>query len=161
MRRILWLGVGAVLGAAGYRKLDRAAKTLTGQLGTGQVTRRAVQVDQAHLPGASPGRSLASGQPAGGAQQTPVVPSQAVSAGLRTCAGLAFSLATGIVRRAGAYRARRAAGAGTGARAGGGGGERRPGIAAFLGDVRDGMDEYLDAHEHQVQARPRREIGSS
>ena len=130
MRRMMWLGVGAVLGVAGYRRLDRAAKSLTGQLGSGQlgpgqVTRQAVRVSRPQEQGA-------------------------VSSGLRTSAGLALSLATGLVRQAGAYRARRAAGLA---------GERRASIGAFLGDVREGMDEYLDAHADQVQARPRREIG--
>src|SRR6185437_8128633 len=124
-RRMVWLGVGAMLGALGYRKLDRAAKSLTGQLGSGPVTRQAVQVSRPQEQGGLAG-------------------------GLRTPAGLALSLATGIVRQAGAYRARRAAGLA---------GERRASIGAFLGDVREGMDEYLDAHADQVQARPRREIG--
>jgi len=132
MRRMMWLGFGAVLGVAGYRRLDRAAKSLTGQLGSGQlgpgqVTRQAVRVSRPQEQGA-------------------------VSSGLRTSAGLALSLATGIVRQAGAYRARRAARAGLG-------GERRASIGAFLGDVREGMDEYLDAHASQVQAPARREIG--
>ena len=135
---MVWLGVGAVLGVAGYRRLDRAAKSLTGQLArqleSGPITRSAVQVRRPQGQGA-------------------------VASGPRTSAGLAFSLATGIVRRAGAYRARRAAGTEPGARVGLGAGERRAGIAAFLGDVREGMDEYLDAHEHQVQAPSRREIG--
>ncbi len=133
MRRMVWLGAGAVLGVVGYRKLDRAAKSLTGQLGSGQlgsgpVTRRAVQVSRPQEQGA-------------------------IAGGARTSAGLALSLATGIVRQAGAYRARRTARAGL--RDGG----PRAGIGAFLGDVREGMDEYLDAHAYQVQARPRREIG--
>lgn len=122
MRRMVWLTAGAVLGIAGYRRLDRAAKSLTGQLGSGEVTRQAVQVSRPQKPGA-------------------------VSSGLRTSAGLALSLATGTARWVGAFRARRAA---------------RTGIAGFLGDVRDGMDEYLDAHAaHQVEAPARREIGSS
>jgi len=123
MRRMVWLTAGAVLGIAGYRRLDRAAKSLTGQIGSGQVTRQAVQMGRPQEPGA-------------------------VSSGVRTAAGLALSLATATARWAGAFRARRAT---------------RAGIAGFLGDVRDGMDEYLDAHSaHQVEAGPaRREIGSS
>ena len=81
----------------------------------------------------------------------------AVAGGLRTSAGLALSLATGIVRRAGAYR-----GAAGGRARAGLAGERRASIAGFLGDVRDGMDEYLDAHEApKFEAPARREIGSS
>jgi hypothetical protein len=157
MRRMMWLSVGAVLGVAGYRRLDRAAKSLTGQLGSGQLGRGQLGSGQ-----------LGSGEVESGpvtrqAVQESRQRSGAVAAGLRTSAGLALSLATGIVRRAGAYRARRAAaaaaGTGAGARAGLGAGEGRASIAAFLGDVRDGMDEYLDAHEHQVRAPSRREIG--
>jgi hypothetical protein len=134
---MVWLAAGAVLGAAGYRRLDRAARSLTGQLGSGQprpaqVTRRAVQVS----------RPLEQG---------------VVASGRRGSAGLALSLATGIVRQAGAYRARRAARAVR--TAGSGRGEQRAGISGFLGDVRAGMDEYLDAHADQVRSRPRREIG--
>ncbi|HET7018697.1 MAG TPA: hypothetical protein VFI65_32560 [Streptosporangiaceae bacterium] len=129
MRRMVWLGVGAVLGIAGYRRLDRAAKSLTGQLESGPVTRQAVQVGR-------------------------LQEQSAVSSGLRTSAGLALSLATGIVRQAGALRARRAARAGLRS-----GGDRRASIGTFLGDVREGMDEYLDAHAGQVQTRPRQEIG--
>jgi hypothetical protein len=149
MRRMFWLGAGAVLGIAGYRRLDRAAKSITGPLGSGQlgasssgqesVTRRAVQVDRAEVLGSESSRL--------------------VIGGLRTSAGLAFSLAAGLARQAGALRARRVARTRTGLT-----GERRASIAGFLGDVRDGMDEYLDAHAGRVHAgqveRPaRREIG--
>jgi len=33
MRRATWLATGAVLGVLGYRRLDRAAKSLTGNFG--------------------------------------------------------------------------------------------------------------------------------
>lgn len=126
MRRMMWLTAGAVLGIAGYRRLDRAAKSLTGP-----VTRQAVQVNQSQEP-------------------------RAALSGLRTSAGLALGLATGTARWAGGLRARRAAKAGLG------GSQRRASIAGFLADVRDGMDEYLDAHAaHQVDAPVRREIGPS
>jgi hypothetical protein len=130
IRRMAWLTAGAVLGIAGYRRLDRAAKSLTGQTGPGQVARQAVQVNRPQERGA-------------------------VAGGLRASAGLALSLAAGTARWAGAMRARRAARAGLAA-------QRHASIAGFLGDVRDGMDEYLDAHEaHQLEAQVRREIGSS
>ncbi len=141
MRRMAWLAAGAVLGIAGYRRVDRAAKSLTGQLGSGPVTRQAVQVHQAQAQGARPSREL---------------PSQQASSGLRTFAGLALSLAAGIARQAGAVRARRAARARAGLV-----GERRASIGAFIGDVRDGMDEYLDARAGQVETRTHPEIGSS
>ena len=132
MRRMVWLTAGAVLGIAGYRRLNRAAKSLTGQLEPGPAKRQAVQVNRPQESGAIPN-------------------------GLRTSAGLALSLATGIVRRAGTYRARRAARVRAGMA-----GERRASVAGFLGDVRDGMDEYLDAHgAHEIEATARREIGSS
>lgn len=125
MRRMIWLTAGAVLGIAGYRRLDRAAKSLTG---SGPVTRQAIQVNQSQQPGVGSG-------------------------GLRACAGLALGLATGTVRWAGALRARRVAKASLG-------GQGHRSYAGFLGDVRDGMEEYLDAHaDRQVQAPRRREIG--
>jgi hypothetical protein len=131
MRRMVWLTAGAVLGIAGYRRLDRAAKSLTGQLGSGPVRRQAVPVDRSQEPGA-------------------------VAGGLRASAGLALSLAAATARWAGALRARRAV-----ARAGLAG-QGRASIAGFLGDVRDGMDEYLDAHATPgVEAAARREIGLS
>lgn len=87
MRRMAWLTAGAVLGIAGYRRLDRAAKSLTGQAGSGEVTRQAVQVSRPQEHGA-------------------------VAGGLRASAGVALSLAAGTARWAGALRARRAARAG-------------------------------------------------
>lgn len=130
IRRMAWLTAGAVLGIAGYRRLDRAAKSLTGQSGSGPVTRQAVQVNRSQ-------------------EQS------AVAGGLRASAGLVLSLAAGTARWAGALRARRAARAGLAA-------QHHASIAGFLDDVRVGMDEYLDAHAaHQVEAQPRREIGSS
>jgi hypothetical protein len=100
MRRTIWLGAGAVLGIIGYRRADRAARSITG---AGQVNSPPPAVPQASAP--SP-------------------------------AGLAIGLVAWTAAR---VRARRAAG-------------RSPGfaIAAFIGDVRAGMAEYLDGHEENI-----------
>jgi hypothetical protein len=167
MRRMMWLTAGAVLGVAGYRRLDRAAKALTGQFGSGAVTRQAVQVSRAQVPGAESGRQLSGARTAGVESGRGLLSSRQLASGLRTSAGLTLSLAAGIARQASAFRARRAARARASLT-----GERRAGIGAFLGDVRDGMDEYLDVHASevpadrvagscQVRAHSRREIGSS
>lgn len=52
MRRTTWLAVGAVLGVVGYRRLDRATKSFTGQLAPVSLGRHAASAPE-------PGRSAA------------------------------------------------------------------------------------------------------
>jgi len=104
IRRALWLAVGAVLGVMGYRRLDRAARSLTGQLTS--------------LPG---GRHAA--RPAG----------TTASARAGSAARFAARMAGWLTRRT---RDRREAASRTGG-----------GVAAFVSDVRVGIDEYLDARD--------------
>jgi hypothetical protein len=106
MRRTTWLAVGAVLGVVGYRRLDRAAKSFTGQLAPVPLGRHAASAPE-------PGRSAA-----------------ARSAGLamRSAAWLTRSVRHSLS------------------------GQRRSrvGLAAFVRDVRAGIDEYLGPHEAYI-----------
>lgn len=105
MRRARWLAVGAVLGALGYQRLQRATRPM----------------------GSRP-------DPASAARQAVGVARFAVSA-----AGHTAGAAGWLTRQ---LRRRRAAG-------------RKPagGVAGFISDVRQGMDDYLDRHEaNQHQA---------
>jgi hypothetical protein len=107
MRRTTWLAVGAILGVAGYRRLDRAARSLTDQIAAAPAGRHA-----ANAPGPS---------------ALPAV---------RSTTGLAASSAGWLTRRVRrAWPDRRGP---------------RTGVAAFIGDVRAGIDEYLDRYEANI-----------
>ena len=102
MRRVRWLAAGAVLGAIGYQRLQRAARSLT------------TEVDRTSAAKPSAARQAAS-----------------VAGVAASAAGHAAGAAGWLARQ---VRSRRASG-------------RRPGgVAGFVGDVRAGMDEYLDGH---------------
>jgi len=103
MRRARWLAAGAVLGAVGYQRLQRAARSQTGQFDQVSAARQAVTV-------------------------------------LGFAASAAGHSAGWLARQA---RNGRSA-------------WRRPGgVAGFLGDVRAGMDEYIDRHEANIDRQHR------
>jgi hypothetical protein len=56
MRRAIWLTAGAALGVVGYRRLDRAAKSLTGRLRTARPAAPPVRQSAGDRAAASPGR---------------------------------------------------------------------------------------------------------
>ena len=104
MRRARWLAAGAVLGAVGYQRLQRAARAKTGQVG-----------------------------------QVPAARQAATALGL--AASAAGHSAGWLARQVRHGRAvRRKAG----------------GVAGFLGDVRVGMDEYLDRHQANIDRQHHR-----
>jgi len=106
MRRARWLAAGAVLGALGYQRLQRATRSVTSQSESVSAARQAVGVVRF---GAS-------------------------------AAGHVAGVAGWLARHA---RRRRAAG-------------RRPdGVAGFISDVREGMDDYLDRHQANMNRQYR------
>lgn len=108
MRRARWLAAGAMLGALGYQRLHRAARSLTSQPDQASAARQAVG-----LVGFAAG-----------------------------AAGHAAGAAGWLARQALRRRATR----------------RRPqsGVAGFISDVREGMDDYLDRHEANMNRQYRR-----
>lgn len=109
MRRARWLAAGAMLGALGYQRLHRAARSLTSQPDQVSAARQAVGLV---------------GFAAGAAGHA---------------AGAAGWLARQALHRRAAAR-------------------RRPqsGLAGFISDVREGMDDYLDRHEANMNRQYRR-----
>jgi len=110
MRRATWLATGAVLGVLGYRRLDRAAKSLTGNFG-----------------------------PVLAGRQHRVKPRTGPA--LRSIAGHTVRGTGWLIRQA---RNRRSAAGGSG------------GAPGFIGDIRAGMDEYLDRHQADIDRQYRR-----
>jgi hypothetical protein len=112
MRRARWLAVGAVLGALGYQRLNRATRSQADRFGQMSAARQAAG---------------AVGLAATAAAHT---------------AGHLAGAAGWLARRA---RDRRAA-------------ERRHlgGAGGFIGDVRAGMDDYLDRHQANIERQYRR-----
>lgn len=112
MRRARWLTAGAVLGALGYQRLNRATRPVAGQPGAAPAARQAVGVVRF--------AARAAGHTAG---------------------------ATGWLARQAWHR--RAAGRRPGDRGPGG-------VAGFISDVREGMDDYLDRHQANMNRQYRR-----
>lgn len=108
MRRARWLAAGAVLGALGYQRLQRATKSLTSPTEQVPAVRQAVGVVR-----------FAAG-----------------------AAGHAAGAAGWVARQA---RHRHAA-------------RHRPhgGVAGFISDVREGMDDYIDRHQANMNRQYRR-----
>ena len=115
MRRARWLATGAVLGVLGYRRLDRAAKSLADSF-----------------------------DPVLAARQPRVEPRTGPA--LRSIAGHTVRGTGWLIRQA---RNRRSAAGGSAA-----GGSA--GVAGFIGDIRAGMDEYLDRHQADIDRQYRR-----
>lgn len=118
MRRTRWLAAGAVLGALGYRRLQRAARSLTTE--TDQAAAAHTLAAHTSVAHTSVARQAAS------------VVGVAASA-----AGHAVGVAGWLARQ---VRSGRAAG----------------GVAGFVGDVRAGMDEYLDRRQANMNRQYRR-----
>ncbi|HWF82065.1 MAG TPA: hypothetical protein VN695_15895 [Streptosporangiaceae bacterium] len=136
MRRARWLAAGAVLGALGYQRLHRAARSLTSQSDPGSTARQAV------------GPAGGATSPAGGATSTAGGVASTVGAAASSvriaasAAGSAASAAGWLVRQ---VRRRRAAEH-----------RRHGGIAMFIADVREGMGDYLDRHQENIDRQYRR-----
>ncbi|HET9896397.1 MAG TPA: hypothetical protein VFQ44_15840 [Streptosporangiaceae bacterium] len=89
IRRTIWLSAGAVLGIAGYRRLDRVAKTLTASQAAAKTAAALPAVRQAAGIPARAGGAARSGRPGGSGRTA-------------TLAGLAIRSVIWLVRRAGA-----------------------------------------------------------
>lgn len=114
MRRARWLAAGAVLGALGYQRLQRAARSPASQSEQVPMARQAVGVVRF-----------------------------AASAAGHTAGAVGWLTRQRRHRRAAGHR-----------RAGG----RRPagGVGGFISDVRQGMDDYIDQHEANMNRQYRR-----
>jgi hypothetical protein len=108
MRRTTWLAAGALLGVFSYRRLDRAAKSLTGHIEARPVGQR---------PAAATTGLITASR-------------------LRSAARITAGAAGWLVRQ--------------GRRGCTAGGRPNSGAAGFIGDVRDGMDEYLGRHQANI-----------
>jgi hypothetical protein len=152
MRRAFWLTTGAVLGVVGYRRIDRTVRSLTGPavalrpassqplqplqpISPSPAALRAASPQAASPQAASP--QAASPQAASPQAASPQAAGPQAAGPRLIGPPAAASLVVGLVRwTATRLRARRSA--------------RRDGdvgFAAFIGDVRTGMAEYLDSHE--------------
>ena len=129
MRRARWLAAGAVLGALGYQRLHRAARSLASPSEPGSAPRQAV------------GPSGTAAAAVGAAASTVRVAASTVRVAAST-AGHAASATGWLVRR---VRRRRAAEH-----------RRHGGIVTFIADVREGMGDYVERHQENIDQQYRR-----
>ncbi len=129
IRRAFWLGLGAALGVAGYRRVTALARSLTGGP-------RALTGSSRLLSGGS--RALTGGP---GAPSAPVDGSRALTGGAGRPGGRTAVVPTarGAVSRQARQGTPRSVSVVAGAAA----------ALRFAADVREGMDEYLRRHRGQ------------